>query len=94
MVHAKATKESEIPVIKTVASSGEGIPALAETIDKVLQSQKSNKEARVQFLTEKVWHLIQSKRMKDLAKPDICRELAIEADNADFNLYSFVQRYI
>ena len=94
MVHAKATKESEIPVIKTVASSGEGIPTLAEAIDKVLLTQNTNKEARVQFLTEKVWHLIQSKRMKDLARADISKQLAIEADSPEFNLYSFVLRYI
>ncbi|MEP6749316.1 MAG: methylmalonyl Co-A mutase-associated GTPase MeaB, partial [Bacteroidota bacterium] len=53
-----------VPIVKTIASTGEGIDELAEKIAQhgltVLQNEK-----KLQLLTEKSYQLIQKERMKD-----------------------------
>jgi LAO/AO transport system kinase len=82
------THKHEIPIIKTVASSGDGIAALYEAIKGIAQHEQVN-EKKIWLLTEKAWHLIQQKRMQDISKHDLYKE--IETGTKPFNLYRFVE---
>lgn len=82
------THKHEIPIIKTVASSGEGIAALYDAIKGNAEHEKVN-EKKIWLLTEKAWHLIQQKRMQDISKHDLYKE--IETGTKPFNLYRFVE---
>jgi LAO/AO transport system kinase len=79
-----------IPVIKTVASSGEGIKELFEKI--LLQERTVESPERKCFLqSEKAWYLIQQYRMKDISKEQIKKELQ---SGRVSNLYQFIQQYL
>jgi LAO/AO transport system kinase len=82
------THKHEIPIIKTVASSGEGIAALYDAIKGNTEHEKVN-EKKIWLLTEKAWHLIQQKRMQDISKYELYKE--IETGTKPFNLYRFVE---
>jgi len=82
------THKHEIPIIKTVASSGEGIAALYDAIKGNAEHEKVN-EKKIWLINEKAWHLIQQKRMKDISKHDLYKE--IETGTKPFNLYRFVE---
>src|SRR6478672_1607399 len=82
------THKQEIPIIKTVASSGEGIAALYDAIKGNAEHEKVN-EKKIWLLTEKAWHLIQQKRMQDISKQELYKE--IETGTKPFNLYRFVE---
>ena len=81
----------EIPVIKTAALQNEGISELFSAINKQLQ-QKAVNEKKIYLLTEKVWYLLQQKRMKDLNKQNIMSQLKDAAAEKDFNLYRFIDK--
>jgi LAO/AO transport system kinase len=82
------THKHDIPIIKTVASSGDGIAALYEAIKGTAEHDEVN-EKKIWLLTEKAWHLIQQKRMQDISKHDLYKE--IETGTKPFNLYRFVE---
>jgi LAO/AO transport system kinase len=82
------THKHEIPIIKTVASSGDGIAALYEAIKGIAEHEQVN-EKKIWLLTEKAWHLIQQKRMQDISKHELYKE--IETGTKPFNLYRFVE---
>jgi LAO/AO transport system kinase len=82
------THKHEIPIIKTVASSGEGIAALYDAIKGNAEHEKVN-EKKIWLLTEKDWQLIQQKRMQDISKQELYKE--IETGTKPFNLYRFVE---
>jgi LAO/AO transport system kinase len=82
------THKHDIPIIKTVASSGDGIAALYEAIKGTAEHDEVN-EKKIWLLTEKAWHLIQQKRMQDISKHELYKE--IETGTKPFNLYRFVE---
>ena len=82
------THKQEIPIIKTVANTGEGITALYEAIRATTEHGGIN-EKKIWLLAEKAWHLIQQKRMQDISKQDLYKE--IETATKPFNLYRFVE---
>lgn len=81
----------EVPVLKTVASEKEGLPALVNAIFRQLQSAKVN-EKRHFLLAEKAWQLIQAKRMNGLSKK-LLRERIASAGNG-VNLYRFIKEFL
>lgn len=80
----------EIPVIKTIASQKQGTQDVIDAIKSVL-TEKKVKEKHAWLLAEKAWHLIQNRRMKDLDKALMKKE--IEAAGEDFNLYQYILKY-
>lgn len=94
MAHERAGDGVETPVVKTVATTSTGITELATEIDNVLLNGKKDTAKHLQLLAEKCWQLIQHKRMKDVSLKKIKQELLVEAGQADFNLFSFANRYI
>lgn len=83
------TKKHEIPVIKTVATTGEGIPLLFNKINEVLR-QKEQVELRPNLLAEKAWQLIASEKMKGITRNDLKEMIASQEG---FNLYRFVKKF-
>jgi LAO/AO transport system kinase len=52
-----------------------------------------NKQMHLQLLTEKAWQLLIHKKMKDVNKAQLKRQIEAGVGNRDFNLYSFVEHY-
>ncbi|MDB5031059.1 methylmalonyl Co-A mutase-associated GTPase MeaB [Mucilaginibacter sp.] len=80
----------EIPVFKTVATTGTGINEIADFI----LSVKNIKNTRKEFLlTEKAYKLIQQKRMAGVDKKKLQQDIAKALNDDGFNLYVFVEKY-
>ena len=94
LMHERATDGHEIPVLKTVATTSDGVPAMAEAIEKELISKSPTSEKRLQLLTEKTWQLIQSRKMRRYSRISLKQELESELKkDTKFNLYRFIQKY-
>lgn len=88
LVHSKMASEWNIPVIKGVATKGEGVEELIAAIDKHNKVGVNTK--RSYLLAEKAYRLIQNKKMKGVSKLDLQKQIDVELKKADFNLYQFV----
>ncbi|MEI9909957.1 MAG: methylmalonyl Co-A mutase-associated GTPase MeaB [Bacteroidota bacterium] len=80
---------NEVPVIKTVASQKEGI---SELLDIVLhQLQKAHlTDKKFWLLADRAFYLIQQKRMKDIDKAVLKKEIEALYPKGSFNLYKFI----
>ncbi len=83
--------KAEVPIIKTIASQKQGIDELLEAINDHCSSGENNKR-RSWLIAEKAWHLIQKKRMKDISKIELEKEIG--SAGKDFNLYRFIKKYL
>lgn len=89
LVHSKVECEWNIPVIKGVATKGEGVEELIEAIDKHNKVGENSK--RSYLLAEKAYRLIQNSKMKGVSKIDLKNKIDEELKKKDFNLYKFVK---
>jgi LAO/AO transport system kinase len=83
------THYREVPVVKTVASQKEGI---AELLDIILHQLKMAHltDKRFWLLAEKAFYLIEQKRMKDIDKTELKKEIEKLYPRGNFNLYQFI----
>jgi LAO/AO transport system kinase len=81
--------DKEIPVIKTIASQKKGIEELKQKIE--LQNNNAINPRKNWLLAEKAYHLIKNKRMRDVDKVALKKE--IEKSGAGINLYQFITNY-
>ena len=80
-----------IPIVKTVASTKEGIP---ELYNKIKEWQfDGNSQQKINLATEKIWSIIQNQKMKEIDREDLQIELLKAIKEPDFNLYSFAKKY-
>lgn len=86
------THQQEIAVVKSVASTGQGVDELWAAINQYLASPHFN-DRRSWLLAEKAYHLIAKKRMKDIDKAGIRNSIQEQLLKGDFNLYHFVNRF-
>lgn len=89
LVHSKPLNDWSIPVIKSVATKGEGVDELIESINKHKLTGANAK--RSYLLAEKAFRLVQNSRMKDISKKELKEQLEVEIKKEDFNLYRFVK---
>lgn len=82
-------RKEEVPILQTIASQKKGIDELMEKIYNHKLSQ--NTDRKKWLMTEKAFHLIKNRRMKDVDK--LLLKNKIEAAGDDFNLYAFVNDY-
>ncbi len=84
--------DKKVMVLKTVASTKQGIDKLANAID---QNTKSTADSyRKQWLmTERVYQLIQRHKMKGIDKAYIKKQLANDLAQPGFNLFTFMQQF-
>ena len=79
------------PVLKTIAIRGEGVK---EVFDQMKLHKKAKGNERKQLLlAEKAYHLIQKKRMNDIDKMVLQKEIMKEIEKGTFGLYKFIERY-
>jgi LAO/AO transport system kinase len=79
-----------IPVFKTQADQGTGVDELRARI----QEFGFRKNKRQDFLMlEKVWKLIEAKRMADIDRKDLEKTLIDASGKKNFNIYRFVNDY-
>ena len=83
----------EVPVVKTVASQKEGITELATIIQRLLQKAHIN-DRTFWLLAEKAFYLIEQKRMKDIDKFNLKKEIEAAYQRGNFNLYQFISNKI
>lgn len=94
LAHEKAGLGTETPVLKTVATSYQGVDALADAITLFLTTQEQMPEKRLQLLTEKCWQLMQAKRMKGIDQVLLKKALTQAIHSTDFNLYTFADAFL
>lgn len=79
-----------IEIIKTVASTGTGINELYQAIQ-THQEQYVVNEKKTWLLAERAYYLIQKKRMKDVSKAALQKQIEQQLSGGAFNLYKFIQ---
>ncbi len=94
LAHEKANGDDEIPVVKTIATTGEGVADLADKISAFLDTRNELPGKRLHLMAEKCWQLIQAQRMKDIDHGKLRQELAEAMTHDHFNLYVFADKYI
>ena len=84
-------KQTEIPILKTVALQKEGVHELYERI----MAHDENQHLPVKknwLLAERAYYLIQQKRMRGITKKALLENIK-KQDEKGFNLYRFVDNY-
>ena len=84
--------QKEIPVLKTIASQKEGVPELYQIIAGWDFENESSK--RIELLAEKVWLIIQGKKMREINKTALKNELSVAITKSGFNMYHFAEKYV
>ena len=84
------SKDITIPIIKTVATTKQGIKDLYNAILNQIAHSTLN-EKRSWLLAEKAFYLISQNRMKGIDKNELKKEIAKEGNK--FNLYEFIKGY-
>lgn len=93
LAHTKRTDEWETPVIKTVATTEEGIPELITALDAHRAQIHGNRTRKALLLAEKAYQLIQHRRMQNVDKQALYQQVQQLLDDPQFNLYRIVQQY-
>jgi LAO/AO transport system kinase len=92
LVHSKPASNWDIPVIKAVATKGEGVDELIAAIDK--HHHVAVNSRRAYLLAEKVYRIIQNRKMQEISKKSLKEKLDVALQKKDFNLYTFVAEFI
>ncbi len=79
----------EVPVVKTIASQKEGIKELLDILLHQLQKAHVD-DQHFWLLAERAFYLIEQKRMKDIDKTVLKKEIEASFQKGNFNLYKFV----
>lgn len=82
----------EAAVIKTIATQREGVDELYKILIHELQKTRSS-EKRFRLLAEKAYWLIREKRMKDVSRDQLKKEIEQLILQKNFNLYKFISRF-
>ncbi|MBI4932124.1 MAG: ATP-binding cassette domain-containing protein [Bacteroidetes bacterium] len=90
LVHSREKSNWTTPVIKAVATEEKGIE---EIINKIDEHASHSNDKKLFLVTEKAFKLIRNKRMKDVDKKKLQKEIEKEMKKKDFNLYKFVVKY-
>ncbi|MET0635518.1 MAG: methylmalonyl Co-A mutase-associated GTPase MeaB [Chitinophagaceae bacterium] len=87
---AFSSHSEEIPVLKTVASEKKGIMELHTAINEVTARMDANPK-KFWLLAERVYYLLQQKRMKGVDKEVLKKDIETDYARGDFNLYRFIK---
>lgn len=84
-------RKQTIPIVKTVASSQEGIGELYKLLNQYQTNQFSDN--KVELMAQKVWTLMQKEKMKGVDINVMKKKLASELLKENFNLYRFARKF-
>lgn len=91
LAHERSTQQHEAAVIKTIASQKEGVAELCNAIDEFLNLKLPQSFRKNVLLTEKIWHYIVQKRMKDLNKQEILNIVEQHINDKKLNWISLAE---
>lgn len=83
-----------VPVLKTTATTGEGIAALQQKIEAHRARVTSDSPLAIRLLAEKAFRLIQAHRMQDVSIAWLEAQIKKEKEAGDFNLYRFAGKLL
>ncbi len=89
---AFSNTSNEIEIIKTVATSKQGVTELYNAIQTQLRSAETS-DKKYWLLAEKLFHLIQQKRMSNISKQALQEKIRNTSQQPGFNLYKLVEQY-
>lgn len=81
----------EIPVIKTIATTKNGIAELYQNIKG--WNFDDGTEQKLELLIEKIWSLIQNERMRQIDKEKMRKDIMEALSRPGFNMYKFAKSY-
>ena len=93
LAHQKA-KDWEIPVLKTVATTHQGIRELCQSIESHSNFIQQHSDRQVTLLTEKAFQLLREKRMMPFTKQKLATAIQQALANQNFQLYRFVHQQL
>ena len=85
-------KMGKTPVFKTVASKREGVSEIYTEIKNWEFDSLSRNH--VELITQRVWSVIQNKKMEDIDLEKMKKEIEELLVSGEFNLYQYVQKYV
>ncbi len=88
VLHNRPFSGWEVPVIKTIASRGEGTGELLDAIRR--HQQQILKRQKPDFLVQKTLQLLTDRFMKKIDRKKLEEQLAKSSGEPDFNLYRFI----
>lgn len=91
---AFATKTKEIPILKTVASSKEGVQELYTMLINWLTSNSKEQGLKGHLLAQKAYQLIINHKMKNISKAKLVNSLQKQIQEPNFNIYTFIERFM
>ena len=94
LAHTRRTDEWETPVVKTVATKQQGIDELITALDGHRDQLHNNLQRKALLLTEKAWQIIRQRRMQDVDKQALFREIQTHMSDPQFSIYRTVQQYV
>jgi len=83
-------KKQAVPILKTVATTNEGIPELFNAIQTHSQLQTVT-DKKIWLTTEKIYKLIQHKRMEDISKTYLMQQVTA---NPHLNIYQYLHKLV
>jgi len=89
MLHLRKQCDWNPPVIKTIATTSEGVDELIKQIEK--HAEHYSTESKTGLFSEKILRLIQQNRMRDFDKSKLRMLLDKKIKDKDFNMYRFVK---
>ncbi len=90
-LHERPASDWPVEVVKTIASTGNGVEELLAAIGKQLTGLPSR---RHQLLSHQAYRLIQHYRMKDITIEKLSTSLKDFDVEGNFNIYSFVEKFL
>ena len=84
-----STHYNEVPVLKTTATQKEGIHELLDIILRQLQKAHLS-DKNFWLMAEKAYYLIEQKRMKNVDKSLLKKDIEAAYQKGNFNLYKFI----
>jgi LAO/AO transport system kinase len=84
-------QHTELPVFKTVADKAVGVEALC---DWLMTPIEFDNKLRPYLLAEKAFRIMQYNRMRDIDKAKLREDVKVALRKSDFNIYSFVDRWV
>jgi LAO/AO transport system kinase len=92
LVASKANDDWTIPVLKTTATSEAGIQPLLDQIRNHHQLGLENERKSI-LLTERIWRLIQKRKMRNVNPEQILQEVKASVKEGSVNIYRIASRF-
>jgi LAO/AO transport system kinase len=92
LVASKANESWTIPVLKTTATADEGIQPLLDQIRNHHQLGLENERKSI-LLTEKIWRIIQKRKMRNVNREQILQEVKASLKEGSVNIYGIASRF-